>query len=124
MHKKSIEASEKLSCVEDITCSGIKGEHSELSSRQKDELRSESIATLRAKAQQHSAKVLQSYGPEKGSTTDVKNQQQHSFHRSEHAQDMMTSSQEVRMTSSQEVMSRNVPHSGTNSSLDVLGFNN
>ncbi len=107
MHKKSIEASEKLSSVEDMTGSGIKGELSELSSRQKDELRSESIAALRAKAQQHSAKVLQSYGPDKG-TPDVK-PQPHSFHRSDQ----------------QEVMSsHNVPHSGTNSSLDVLGFNN
>lgn len=58
MHKKSIEASEKLSAGKD----GGTGGGADLTSRDKDNMRAESINTLRAKAQQHSAKVLKSYG--------------------------------------------------------------
>ena len=52
MHKKSIEASEKLTDSEDGNSGG-----NPLTKKEKDEIRTESINTLRAKAQQHSAKM-------------------------------------------------------------------
>ncbi|KAL5008073.1 hypothetical protein ScPMuIL_013654 [Solemya velum] len=59
MHKKSIEAAEKLKEVDDSDSSET---HMKPDSgkdvRDKEELRSESIATLRAKAQEHSAKII------------------------------------------------------------------
>lgn len=54
MHKKSLEAAEKLKAEDDI------GDDKD--SRDKDEFRSESIASLRAKAQVHSAKVMEALG--------------------------------------------------------------
>ena len=54
MHQKSIEAAEKLKEEGDSTTDD--------SSRNRDELRSESIAALRAKAQEHSAKVMEAIG--------------------------------------------------------------
>ncbi|GAB1609871.1 visual system homeobox 2-like [Argonauta hians] len=59
MHKKSLEAAEKLKDVDDISDDN-KNESSNGSSqptRDKEELRSESIAVLRAKAQEHSARL-------------------------------------------------------------------
>lgn len=57
MHKKSIEASKKMN-EEDSDLfgpeAGPEGKH-----RVKEERKSESIAALRAKAQEHSAKVMQ-----------------------------------------------------------------
>jgi hypothetical protein len=53
MHKKSVEAAEKFNDDDD---SGPEGETRD--QRDKDELRSESIAILRAKAQEHSAKLV------------------------------------------------------------------
>lgn len=49
MHKKSVEASHKLTEDDDDISDSSK----------KDEFRSESIASLRAKAQEHSIKVLE-----------------------------------------------------------------
>ena len=49
MHKKSIEASETLNGDD---------QSSEKEDKNSDDLRSESIAVLRAKAQEHSAKVM------------------------------------------------------------------
>ncbi|CAL1527509.1 unnamed protein product [Lymnaea stagnalis] len=57
MHKKSLEASKKMS-EEDSDLSGNET-GPEGKGRVKEERKSESIATLRAKAQEHSAKVLQ-----------------------------------------------------------------
>ena len=57
MHKKSIEASHKLQEEEDV-----EKDNKNMQPRDRDEIRSESIATLRAKAQQHSAKVLEALG--------------------------------------------------------------
>ncbi|CAI9724984.1 visual system homeobox 2-like [Octopus vulgaris] len=59
MHKKSLEAAEKLKDVDDVSDDN-KNESSNGSSqptRDKEELRSESIAVLRAKAQEHSARL-------------------------------------------------------------------
>ena len=61
MHKKSIEAAEKLKAEDDVV--------DERENRDKDEFRSESIASLRAKAQVHSAKVMEALG---GSTNHSK----------------------------------------------------
>ena len=64
MHKKSIEAAHKLNeddgpmtSPSDVTKPGS------ASSRDKNEIRSESIATLRAKAQEHNAKMLEALHP-------------------------------------------------------------
>lgn len=57
MHKKSIEASKKMSEEDNELSDSEAG--SEGKGRVKEEMKSESIATLRAKAQEHSAKVLQ-----------------------------------------------------------------
>ena len=57
MHKKSLEASKKMS-EEESDLSGSESGH-EGKGRVKEELKTESIAALRAKAQEHSAKVLQ-----------------------------------------------------------------
>ena len=64
MHKKSIEAAEKLKAEDDVS--------DENDNRDKDEFRTESIASLRAKAQVHSAKVMEALG---GSTNHPKNTQ-------------------------------------------------
>ncbi len=75
MHKKSIEAAEKL-----------KDDDMNEPKRDKDEMRSESIAALRAKAQEHSAKVMEGMGTSGGSTNSQtpggtnKNIRQHSMH--------------------------------------------
>lgn len=53
MHKKSIEASKKMREEEGSV------DESDTNNRVKEEIRSESIAALRAKAQQHSAKLLE-----------------------------------------------------------------
>lgn len=53
MHKKSIEASKKMREEE----GSVDG--SDVNNRVKEEIRSESIAALRAKAQQHSAKLME-----------------------------------------------------------------
>lgn len=52
MHKKSLEAAHKLQ-------QGEMDEDKSPSSRDKNEIRSESIASLRAKAQEHSAKMME-----------------------------------------------------------------
>ncbi|XP_061191771.1 visual system homeobox 2-like [Saccostrea echinata] len=52
MHKKSIEAAEKLKNVDEI-----RSDTSSPDIRDRDERRSESIATLRARAQEHNAKI-------------------------------------------------------------------
>lgn len=57
MHKKSIEAAEKMKDDEDICDVISPASHEESPSRDREEIRSESIATLRAKAQQHSEKI-------------------------------------------------------------------
>ncbi|XP_012942674.1 visual system homeobox 2 [Aplysia californica] len=77
MHKKSLEASKKMS-EEDDDLSGSEAAP-EGKGRVKEERKTESIATLRAKAQEHSAKVLQAlnvdgegkYG-DKGNSPDLK----------------------------------------------------
>ncbi len=61
MHKKSQEASHQLANDAPDGDSDDEG-------KGRDEIRSESIATLRAKAQEHSAKVLEALG-EPGSAT-------------------------------------------------------
>ena len=53
MHKKSIEAAEKLKEEESPEKEGTK---------EREEIRSESIAQLRAKAQEHSAKMREALG--------------------------------------------------------------
>lgn len=53
MHKKSIEASKKIREEEG------KINHTDPQNKEKDEFRSESIAALRAKAQEHSARMLE-----------------------------------------------------------------
>ncbi|GFO27515.1 visual system homeobox 2 [Plakobranchus ocellatus] len=59
MHKKSLEASKKMS-EEDTDLSGNEDRSDDSGIRGvREERKSESIATLRAKAQEHSAKVLQ-----------------------------------------------------------------
>ncbi|GFR88081.1 visual system homeobox 2 [Elysia marginata] len=59
MHKKSLEASKKMS-EEETDLSGNEDRPEEFGGREiKEERKSESIAALRAKAQEHSAKVLQ-----------------------------------------------------------------
>ena len=68
MHKKSIEAAEKLK-EDDIP--DLKKDSSP--SKGKEVLRSESIATLRAKAQQHSAKVMEALGATSGSGQPLPN---------------------------------------------------
>ncbi|CAG5127664.1 unnamed protein product [Candidula unifasciata] len=72
MHKKSIEASKKMN-EEDSDLfgseTGSEGKH-----RVKEERKSESIATLRAKAQEHSAKVMQGIrGEADGDFVDIAN---------------------------------------------------
>ena len=62
MHKKSIEAAHKLTEDDDADS---KSESSP--SKGTEVLRSESIATLRAKAQEHSAKVMEALGGASGS---------------------------------------------------------
>lgn len=57
MHKKSLEASKKMSEEEEDLSGSDTG--AEGKGRVKEERKSESIAALRAKAQEHSAKVLQ-----------------------------------------------------------------
>ncbi|XP_022334097.2 visual system homeobox 2-like isoform X2 [Crassostrea virginica] len=52
MHKKSIEAAEKFNSVDDV-----RSDTSSPDLRIRDERRSESIATLRARAQEHNAKI-------------------------------------------------------------------
>lgn len=59
MHKKSIEASKKMKEEEE---GEEEGEEDKF--REKDEFRSESIAALRAKAQEHSARMLQALNRE------------------------------------------------------------
>ena len=56
MHKKSIEASQKMN--EDPDDEDINTDSND-ACKHKDELKSESIAALRAKAQEHSARLLQ-----------------------------------------------------------------
>lgn len=60
MHKKSIEASQKLQEEDEDPNEAKDG-------KDKEEIRSESIATLRAKAQQHSAKVMEALTSHPGS---------------------------------------------------------
>jgi hypothetical protein len=62
MHKKSIEAAHKL--TED---DGPEPKKESSPSKGTEVLRSESIATLRAKAQEHSAKVMEALGGASGS---------------------------------------------------------
>ncbi|XP_070181167.1 visual system homeobox 2-like [Littorina saxatilis] len=59
MHKKSLEASKKMSEEE-----GEESDDGEKINRGRDEFKSESIASLRAKAQEHSARVLQALNKE------------------------------------------------------------
>ena len=59
MHKKSLEAAHKLTEDDDQQSTG--------NSRDRNEIRSESIATLRAKAQEHSAKVMEALSSSGGS---------------------------------------------------------
>ena len=61
MHKKSIEASQKMK---------DEGDDEPIPSdcKHKDELRSESIAALRAKAQEHSARMLSALNKDSGET--------------------------------------------------------
>ncbi|ESO94127.1 hypothetical protein LOTGIDRAFT_161323 [Lottia gigantea] len=54
MHKKSIEAAQKMNEVDEDSCSS----DSEEKHKNKEELKSESIAALRAKAQEHSARLV------------------------------------------------------------------
>ncbi|CAH1792881.1 unnamed protein product [Owenia fusiformis] len=57
MHKKSIEAAEKLNLNGEQTEPAEREEKAGHALKDKDELRSESIAALRAKAMEHSAKI-------------------------------------------------------------------
>ena len=61
MHKKSLEASKKMSeeAAEEDSSDGK-------TTRGRDEFKSESIASLRAKAQEHSARVLQALNKDSG----------------------------------------------------------
>ncbi|KAL8596620.1 hypothetical protein ACOMHN_051949 [Nucella lapillus] len=59
MHKKSLEAARKMSEEEDDSSSGSGAEGRMPSCRGREELKTESIASLRAKALQHSARVMQ-----------------------------------------------------------------
>lgn len=60
MHKKSLEASKKMSEEGEDDSSDGK------TTRGRDEFKSESIASLRAKAQEHSARVLQALNKDSG----------------------------------------------------------
>ncbi|KAK7483557.1 hypothetical protein BaRGS_00025231, partial [Batillaria attramentaria] len=64
MHKKSLEASKKMS--EEDETSGIGDCSDGKTTRGREEFKSESIASLRAKAQEHSARVLQALNKDSG----------------------------------------------------------
>ncbi|KAK0056006.1 visual system homeobox 2 [Biomphalaria pfeifferi] len=79
MHKKSLEASKKMS-EEDSDLSGNET-GPEGKGRVKEERKTESIATLRAKAQEHSAKVLQALQKEEEANyCDRRNMQEQKRH--------------------------------------------
>lgn len=59
MHKKSIEAAQKLKEEDEDTKDGEKELSASTNNVDKEELRSESIASLRAKALSYSAKLLE-----------------------------------------------------------------
>ncbi|XP_067681837.1 visual system homeobox 2-like [Haliotis asinina] len=69
MHKKSLEAAQKMKEAEDETTM----DSSDGKPKDKDELKSESIAALRAKAQEHSARMLQAINKDGTPKTDRKN---------------------------------------------------
>lgn len=69
MHKKSLEAAQKMKEAEDDTTM----DSSDGKPKDKDELKSESIAALRAKAQEHSARMLQAINKDGTPKTDRKN---------------------------------------------------
>ena len=68
MHKKSLEASKKMS-EEDENLSDLESGQSggEVQGRVKEERKSESIAALRARAVEHSVKVMQGLGSDEDS---------------------------------------------------------
>ena len=74
MHKKSIEAAKKMK-DDDFPVKEGKG-------RDRDELRTESINILRAKAQEHSAKIIEAIGipPPGGSGAQGASPMQHHHH--------------------------------------------